>query len=1022
MTFELNDNVRIDKDEQGNVQVMEHIQQPFVATGTAPAAEDATGISMSGNGASSPVNTPQALAEEYLREVAPIYGLDQNMLSGTGSFNALSAMSTDEDGSAGAKLELADEKDIMGTTTVSYQQTYDGLPVWKAGVSVTIQTEPMRVTASQSSVHHDINLPQDSAWEGSGAYGPESITSAELKKLLNIGKEKPEITETRKLIYQYDSERRLDPEIQQEPGASLEGKPPTLPLPELPPEIQDGQHYVVSEVLFSLPAEGFGNLNWRAFIEVNTGAVLYLRAFVACASGLIFKTDPFTAGGGAAAIPTASAAVLNPFRSSVILAGLTNANPQPLSGQFVQLVDNQLPVVLPPTMPNPPANFAYNAPAREFAATNAYHHCDWLFRLMQGMGFNLASYFDGTSFPVPVEACALSDAVNAQAPGNATGKGSGGFRFGLAGSPFPAVSIAADVRVVLHEFGHTLLWDSVHSPNFGFAHSAGDSLAAVLMDPESALRTNPVRRFETFPWILPNRQHGRTPASGWGWGGVNDVGGYSSEQILSSTHFRIYRSLGGDSNDVNRRKMAARQTVYLIFRAIGSLASNPVTPTPNPGVYATALQNADIGTSNFEGYRGGAFHKVIRWGFEKQGLYQPPGAPVPVTTPGAPPPVDLYINDGLDYQGNPRNGEYVFQPVHWECTDIWNRLAPSVGGGGGVHQSPVVGQINYAYVRVKNRGSQLANNVVVRGYSANPGAGLSWPGDWTPMLTPQISVAGGIPAGGNIVVGPFKWKPQHLGHECMFMEVSAPADRSNIDPLTFFPSAAGPTPEWRVVPFDNNIGQRNVVPVAGSGGLRGLLSSFLNRQFVVRNPLDTQSRIEVKAELPKFLTERNWGILLNQREGTSPFGLAAGNTRNVTVALRPGREFTSAEVNQVRGGVNIRIYVYADGMIIGGMTYRLDTSLKVAPIERAGDNPIRLNHPAIEEMIRDARLAESGLEEAEVSEEAGSEEEQEENGAGSDAASAAGTLLSQLGVDDNSIGKVNRVRLRKLVVEVDLDN
>src|SRR5262249_30597630 len=156
------------------------------------------------------------------------------------------------------------------------------------------------------------------------------------------------------------------------------------------------------------------------------------------------------------------------------------------------------------------------------------------------------------------------------------------------------------------------------------------------------------------------------------------------------------------SLDVNRRRMAARQTVYLIVRAIGSLATNPVTPTPNPGIFATGLMNADIGTNNFEGHRGGAFHKVIRWSFEKQGLYQPPGAPTPVTRPGAPPNVDVYINDGRDYQNQPRNGEYVFQPVHWECTDIWNRLSATPGGGGGVHETPIVGRTNFAFVRVKN--------------------------------------------------------------------------------------------------------------------------------------------------------------------------------------------------------------------------------------------------------------------------------------------------------------------------------
>ena len=50
----------------------------------------------------------------------------------------------------------------------------------------------------------------------------------------------------------------------------------------------------------------------------------------------------------------------------------------------------------------------------------------------------------------------------------------------------------------------------------------------------------------TFPWV--NIGGATTaPVNGWAWYGVNDVGGYSTEQILATTHFRIYRSLGGDA-------------------------------------------------------------------------------------------------------------------------------------------------------------------------------------------------------------------------------------------------------------------------------------------------------------------------------------------------------------------------------------------------------------------------------------------------------------------------------------------
>ncbi|HKG48408.1 MAG TPA: hypothetical protein VKB02_16845 [Pyrinomonadaceae bacterium] len=998
MTFEFDENVTLSKDERGNVQVLEHFEQPFVAGGDASATE-------SFNGSGSP-NTPNGLADQYLRQVASAYGIDQNMLANGFDANELAGETSSADG----KLEVVEEKEVMGTTTVSYQQTYEGLPVWKAGVSVTIQSEPMRVTASQSSVHHDINVSTG----GTDLASTPSVTPAQLKKVLNITSGSSKITATRRLIYQYDPDRRIDPELNTSGGDSFECGPPKLNLPPLPAAIQPGQHYVVTEVLFSLAVDEVGPVNWRVFIEEQTGAALYVRALIACATGQIFRTDPLTAGAGPAVTPIAGAPVLNPFRSIVTLEGLTNGNPQALSGQFVKLVDSEAPGVPAPTRANPPANFFFDAPSREFAAANAYHHCDGLFRLMQGMGFNLSTYFDGTAFPVPVDASAFNDIINARAPGNATGTGSGGFLFGLAGTPFPAVSIAADVRVVLHEFGHTILWDSVHSPNFGFAHSAGDSLAAILMDPESALRTDAVRRFHTFPWILPNRLHGRDVAAGWGWGGAQDVGGYNSEQILSTTHFRLYRSLGGDSSDLVRRKMAARQAVYLIFRAVGSLASNPVTPSPNPGVYATALMNADIGTANFEGYRGGAFHKVVRWAFEKQGLFQAAGAPVPVKRPGAPPKVDVYINDGVDYQGNQRNGEYMYQPVHWDCRDIWNRLNAGAGGGGGVHETPVVGRTNFAYVKVKNRGTQAAANVVVRGYSADPGAGLSWPGDWKPMLTPQLTVAS-IPSGGEVTVGPFKWRPMVVGHECMFMEVSVAGDRSNIDPLTFFPSATGPTPEWRVVPFDNNIGQRNVAPVAAGGGLRGLLSSFIGRKFKVRNPSEGSSRFEVKAELPKLLASRGWKALLDQRETNLSFSLGPGASRNVAVELKPGGEFTAEEVRQARGG-QIRISVFADGNVIGGMTYDLDPTLERAPREQVGGQPIGLDDSEIEEAIRNAQEDGEAIPAEDTKEDAG-------NGlpaAVENPADTAGWILSQLNLLNETNGKIKRVAIRKVLLELDL--
>lgn len=1023
MNFELDsDNVRLERDEKGNVQLLDHFQQPFVATSPADSAltEDAAG-----DAPFSSANSAQGLAEQYLREVAPVYGIGENMLPGSAggeNFDSLTESDTGESSETGNKLELAEEREIMGTKTVSYQQTYNNLPVWEAGVSVTIQPQPMRVTASQSSVHQDITLPPEQNLVDS-PYSPERITQTILKQLLGISNDDRTITinEKSRLIYLYEPDKRIDPAALLEEEEALQAAPPTLPLPPVPDSITPEQHYQVTEVLFTLPVEGFGQVNWRVFIEENTGTVLYLRAFTVHAAGLIFRTDPVTAGAGNNVTPLAADALLNPFRQNTTLDGLTNGNPQSLSGQFVKLIENDAPAIPAPAQPNPPASFAYNAKTREFAAVNAYHHCDWLFRLMQGMGFNISSYFDGTSFPVPVDANAFGDILNARAPGNTTGRGSDGFQFGLAGTPFPACSIAADVRVVLHEFGHTLLWDSVHSPNFGFAHSAGDSLAAILMDPESALRNDPARRFETFPWVIPNRNHGRGVASGWGWDGARynpfvfggtDRAGYVAEQILSTTLFRLYRSIGGDSQNLNQRKLAARLAVYLIFRAIGSLATNPVTNTARPEIFATALMNADIGTANFEGYLGGALHKVIRWSFEKQGLYQPPGAPRPVTTPGAPPNVDVYINDG-------RNGEYGFLPVYWETADVWNQLSP---GAGGVHETPVVGQTNYAFARVRNRGRLHANNVIARGYSANPGIGLSYPDDWTPMDTPQLTVAGGIAPGASVVVGPFRWTPRFVGHETMFMEVSADGDFSNIDSRTFYPCANGSTADWQLIPFDNNLAQRSVAPVAGGSGLRGLLSSFISRRLTVKNPLEKQARFEVKAELPQFLKERGWRAKLDAKNDGTVFNLAAGASKDVLITLLPGEEFAGTDLVQAEQDLAIRIFAHADGILIGGMTYRLNPDLKQASAENKNEQPVTLDHPEIESQILKARL---------VKEEAGGETPAQNNqdaeqsikrnfAENSQNKDLAIQLLSQFGIDGETAGKVSRVKLKKITMELEM--
>lgn len=896
MPFQNIKNVNIERDQDGVARQLEHVQEPFVA-------QPSVGFEFGGE------PSPRAVAEDYLRQVAPIYGINEQMLASRESDFA----SLDSSRQSGARIVLAEEKPVTGTTTLSYVQTYQGIPVWEAGINVTVQELPTRVTSSQSSVHLDVatEAPALGITSEEERFGPEQIDEQSLPDLLGEpDREIQQINEKRLFYYRYDPEDRFDPELRVSDEDALQHRPPTLPLLPVPVTIIPGTHYKVTEVLFTLSNEGGGAINWSALVEVRTGAVLRLRALVACAArGTIFRFDPVTLTGNSSITPGAAESVLDPLREIVNLEGLrpplNSTDRQRLDGEFVRLLDVGPPAVAAPAEPLPGV-FSYPVRTDNFAAVNAYHHCDALFRTMQGMGFNVQSYFDGTEFPVRVDHRALGINVNAEAPGNATRTGSDGFRFALAAAGQP-VGIAADYRVVLHEFGHTLLWDNVHWPNFGFAHSAGDSLAAILSDPDSRATD----RFLTFPWItaIRQRRHDRAITAGWAWGGINDLGSYESEQILSTTLFRLYRAIGGDDLHRNVKTAGARYTAYLIIKAIGLLGSGTITPTPRPDIYATKLMEADIGTRNFEGRVGGALHKVIRWSFEKQGLYQPTGAPEPVTREGAPPAVDVYINDG-------REGQYEFKENVWNTTDIWNRVAPD---GGTDPQSAIAGVANFAYVRVKNRGTRRADNVIVRGYTAMLATGLVWPGDWQPMATRDLSVPSGIASGGSVVVGPFRWIAPISGQAAILMSVSASGDLSNIDPNAFLPCAAGPTPEWLLVPFDNNLARRNVAVVTN-----GLLSdSFDDVQFEVKNPFPKDVQVELKAMLPEALAVHNWTLRFDNPGGSS-FVLGPGQSRSIFPALVAGNPEVAA------GDGTVEFLTYIDDTLAGVVTYDLSRNIQPA--------------------------------------------------------------------------------------------
>jgi zinc metalloprotease ZmpB len=917
--FDLARNVYIDRDTRGIARQLSHTHSPvYIDAGT-----------------------PQLVAASYLNSFGALFGLTSEQLKNL----SLSPSSVIEN--ASVEYRFLEEKHQFDTSTIAYFQTDLGIPVWEAGIAVQIKLNPYRVLSSQSTLHPDLQVEAPDKTKIEKAKGMSEKEFGTLLGLQKMAKRNSPIDASSLkigrrglVIYRYETDKRVPPQAKEVPhiGVKAEATPvvtsdlPTIALPPVGKNIREGQHYVCARLDFELTMQPYGKLHWVALVEVDSLSVLYLRAFVDHVSGMVFDIDPVTTNGGP--LPIANNAALNPVRVSESLAGLQSpvAGTQSLVGDNVVISDVELPTVPPPTEPGG-SDFNFDARTNNFAAVNAYYHSDKFFRLLAGMGFTRTGYFSDTTFPTPVDHRGFGgsgNVINAHCLGNSGGVGILQTAFALAdvSDTTNPLGIACDYRVALHELaGHGVLYNHVHSPNLRFSHSAGDGVAAILNDPGS----HAADRFQTFPWLynVINRRHDRTAAGGWGYGGsialnpfngTLDPGGYNNEQILSSAHFRLYQSIGGDSPDLATKQFAARMTVYLIMRAIATL-SEVINP-PHADGWVNALMTADHGDWVSENLTGGAYSKVIRWAFEKQGLFQPAGTPTPNNNIGAPPAVDVYIDDG-------RAGEYQYQPVFWNCQNIWNRLHAD---GGTAHETPVTNQINYAYVKIKNRGSQNATGVVVKAYHANPAAGLSYPIDWTPMNTPQLSAAD-VPANnaGEIMVGPFQWVPTHIGHECIFMIVSASGDTSNVDQI----AAGDSIPEWRLVPNDNNIGQRNVYPVAGSG-TSGLVKDFNRYAFELKNPHLNTAAMEARVILPSFLEKRGWKVQFANRGGGS-FPLAAGESRNVQIRLIPGQDFRGDDVNASPDNV-IQIFGYAGGILVGGMSYQVDPKQK-APEDRGGKNP-----------------------------------------------------------------------------------
>lgn len=413
-------------------------------------------------------------------------------------------------------------------------------------------------------------------------------------------------------------------------------------------------------------------------------------------------------------------------------------------------------------------------------------------------------------------------------------------------SPAQPMGIVTDPRWVWHEFGHVLLMATTGELEMRFAHSLGDALAAIISDPESNFveDTGPAvvgeraknRRWRgaTFPWVYIPRRHDRCVKRGWSWSGAMHKPlrelpdakqprrkGYRSEQILSTSLFRLYLCLGGmtlNPGGLQIRQAASDYTVYLIMKGLGLLGDARIVAANHPDQLVSALIDADVGTESFKidanDVTGGFAHKVIRWAFEAQGLYAD-GA-VNNNDKGEPPAVDVYIKDrrppfehwcgGVEHD----EGSYVPVPLEGPKTMddsnvLWFTDAIEINKEG-----------TEIHVWVGNRGSKTADGVGVRVFCA-PWNGTSLPtwegggGNWNEVETkaggPTTNTTQNIPKSETLDFGPYAWEREAPDANYLILaEATCDADRANTDPDSRLPCGRRPIPLVDLVANDNNLG------------------------------------------------------------------------------------------------------------------------------------------------------------------------------------------------------------------------
>lgn len=789
--------------------------------------------------------------------------------------------------------DLRDRTVINGenASSVRLTQEFKGIPVDSSEVVVNMYADG-RVHSIYNNYHYDVP----------GDLDPKKVKvnakqASELVERLLQAYENREVRAPELIVYQYQRSENQPP------------KPPGRPTPHRETFLAAvASHMSETKAGGNRPREGEYFLAWdmtaitknpshawRILVDAMNGQLINVIDLFQYATGSaqVFDPNPIVTSGDTTLNSSSPIATLDAQTFPVTIDRLDPSvgGNLHLDGTYVKMAEIESPTFAEPV--SPAGNFSFSSNDRNFLAAMCYLHIDRFQNYIQSdLGMT-----NVCNFSIPVDPQGENGADNSHY--SPTQKN---LVFGEGGIPDDA-----DAYVILHEYGHAIQ-DNVN-PGFGNGSYAsgtsegfGDFLSAVYYDDKHA---NPAAtRGATFPWDANPTDAfwaGRRYDVNWLFDGPEFAGasGHIRGQLWCATMFELYRKLGGDSGYPGVKRGARDLTIRL------HLMANFLVPAS--GATAAQMgQQVEAADSALGGWRyaKGLHKKVIYDIFRRRHLSGYPDKAV-----------DVCINDGREGgygspSGNDLFTENLWDENYWDTQDIWVKTtqypnaAAQAAGGSGDHVEPPVGSTAYLYVRVKNRGTAAAGSgsVTVNAFHCIPGMGLVWPDSWAPMDTPSINVANILPGPGNgVVVGPFPWTPTVVGHECVLVILECANDRAVTQDLL----ATDHVPHSDLVPFDNNIEQRNLWPTAAKGKMM--------RGFYVNNPHPEVRTVKLNFEssLPE-----GWHWRTNLVGNQIRLGPLERRWVDLSIDQAEGQEVTQFDTAQM-----VTIIGTIDDRVIGGMSF-----------------------------------------------------------------------------------------------------